>query len=368
MAGLVELLRSQGLPLWRCSFSLITKHPELVWRSVQWEEGSEVKTLDRPRDALDQTFFTLSPVALLRSGAPSVRARLTGEVSFPICRDLKARGGTDYFAQSLPASSGEASYISWATRAPSGFEEEALAGLIELGPCLAQRIELESAYHATRALLEVYLGRNAGQRVARGDFQRGTGELIDAAIWFCDLRDFTAFSDRSAPQLVVKTLDEYFERVAGAIMDCGGEVLKFVGDAILAIFPVASGGAKLACNNALRAAEQALATLEILSSERTARGDTPIQIGVSLHIGQVMYGNIGARDRLDFTVISASVNEGCRLEALCKPLRTELTMSEPFVAAAALTNAIDLGLHTLKGVRSPIRVFGLERFLGASEG
>jgi adenylate cyclase len=364
MAGLTSSLRARGIPLWRCSFSLMTKHPELVWRRVQWEDGSGVKTVDYPRGTLGDAYFTDSPVALLRGGSLPIRVRLTeDDVRFPICRDLKARGATDYFAQALPASNGEVSYVSWATRAEGGFDDDTLAALTELGPQLAQRVELESAYHATRALLEVYLGRNAGQRVARGDFRRGTGELIDAAIWFCDLRNYTAFSDRSAPQSVVQTLDEYFERVAGSILDSGGEVLKFVGDAILAIFPVANGGAAVACRCALEAAEHALEAIEFLNVERSARADEAIDIGIALHVGRVMYGNIGARDRLDFTVISASVNEACRLEGLCKPLRTPLAMSEAFVAAATPEHAVNLGRHALKGVREPITVFGLARFL-----
>jgi class 3 adenylate cyclase len=141
-------------------------------------------------------------------------------------------------------------------------------------------------------------------------------------------------------------------------MASGGEVLKFIGDAILAIFPIV-GDARSSCRNALAAAEGALAALRELNHERAARGDGALALGIALHLGRVMYGNIGARNRLDFTVISSSVNETCRLEALCKPLGTPLTMSEAFVSALALDGILDLGLQTLKGVRAPIRVFTL---------
>jgi adenylate cyclase len=281
-----------------------------------------------------------------------------GPLPFPICEDLRAQGGTDYFAQGLPGSTGEISYISWATRQPSGFSDDAVAALTALSPYLAQRIELESAYHGTRALLEVYLGRNAGQRVVAGGFRRGSGELIDAAIWFCDLRGFTSLSDDRLPQDVVETLDEYFDCVDGAVMQGGGEVLKFIGDAILAIFPVA-GDAPAACRRALAAAERALAALDRVNAGSAARNEPPLAIGVALHLGQVMYGNIGAKDRLDFTVISSSVNEACRLEALCKPLQTPLALSQAFVEAARPDGLVDLGLHALKGVRAPLRVFTL---------
>jgi adenylate cyclase len=281
-----------------------------------------------------------------------------GPLPFPICDDLRAQGGTDYFAQGLPGSTGEISYISWATRHPTGFSDDAVAALTALSPYLARRIELASAYHGTRALLEVYLGRNAGQRVVEGGFQRGSGELIDAAIWFCDLRGFTALSDERSPQDVVKTLDEYFDCVAGAVMAAGGEILKFIGDATLAIFPAAAD-APSACRRALAAAEHALAALERVNVERVARGEPPLAIGVALHLGQVMYGNIGAKDRLDFTVISSAVNEACRLEALCKALETPLALSQAFVEAARPDGLVDLGHHALKGVRAPLRVFTL---------
>jgi adenylate cyclase len=359
MQGLVEQLCGRGLPLWSCNFSLMTKHPELVWRTVQWTDGGGVKTIERSRETLGQPHFMASPFARLRQGVPSLRVRLDpGPLPFSICEELRARGATDYFAQALPFRTGETGHVSWATRAPGGFSDEALAALHALTAALGQRIELESAYHATRALLEVYLGRNAGRRVVEGGFRRGTGELIDAAIWFCDLRDFTVLSDEHTPEAVVQTLDEYFDRVAGVVMAAGGEVLKFIGDAILAIFPVVDD-ARAPCRNALAAAEGALLALRSLNEERVARGEGALGLGIALHRGRVMYGNIGARNRLDFTVISSSVNEACRLEALCKQLGTPLTLSEAFVNALELPGIVELGHHALKGVRAPIRVFTL---------
>ena len=366
MQGLVDELLTRGLPLWSCNFSLLTKHPELVWRTVLWNDGVGVRTVERSRDTLEKPYFTQSPFARLRQGQPFVRVRLVpGELPYPVCVDLRAQGATDYFAQALPNSSGEIGHVSWTTRAPNGFGDNDLAALKQLAPTLGLRLELESAYHATRGLLEVYLGRNAGERVSDGAFRRGTGELIDAAIWFCDLRNFTALSDESPPQLVVRTLDEYFDRIAGVVMAAGGEVLKFIGDAILAIFPVVDGDAKSACRRALDAANAALPALAALNDERATRGDGALAMGIALHLGRVMYGNIGARNRLDFTVISSAVNEACRLEALCKPLGTPLTLSAAFVDAADAPGVVELGEHTLKGVRAPIRVFTLA---GASAG
>lgn len=348
VSGLIAQLVRQGVPLWRVSLSLLTKHPEVLWRSLQWQEGSPLAVIDRQHQTFREPYFTRSPVALLHAGERSLRVRLLEtDGDFPICRDLRSVGGTDYYAQALPFSNGERSYVSWATREPGGFDDSTIAAFDAAAPALARRVELESAYHATSTLLNVYLGQNAARRVLEGAFRRGEGELIRAAVWFCDLRGFTQLSDRSSPSEVVKLLDAYFDRVTLAITAHGGEVLKFVGDAILAIFPTSGSSDAAACENALAAAELALA------------GQPPLELGIALHLGEVMYGNIGSKERLDFTVISATVNETCRLEALCKPLGTPLILSAAFASQLKRDDLIELGEHALKGVSEKARVLGL---------
>ena len=358
--ALAERLRSAGVPVWRLSFALMTKHPEVLWRTVLWKAG-EVVARDQPHARLLEPFYTQSAVARARQSGERVRVRLlAGELSYPVALELREEGGTDYDVEPLAFAGGQRGYVAFATQAEGGFTEEQLAALAELRPFLARRIELESAYHATRALLDVYLGKNAARRVFAGAFQRGAGELIDAAIWFSDMRDFTALSDDRAPSEVIAVLDGYFDAVASAISSRGGEVLKFIGDAVLAIFPVGDDPAT-ACTRALAAAEEAFAAIEHKNGDRIARGEPPLSIGVALHRGEVMYGNIGARDRLDFTVISSAVNEASRLEGLCKQLQTHLALSETFRRTAALPDAaiVDLGEHALKGVKAKVRVFTL---------
>jgi len=356
---LATSLRGWGLPLWRISFSLLAKHPEVLWRTVRWHETEGVTVVGRAHELARAASFKDSPVALLVAGAAPIRVRLgSADLRFPVCRELAEQGGTDYYAQGLRFSNGEVSYIAWATREPGGFADDAVRALDDIAPMLARRIELESSYYATRSLLEVYLGKNAAQRVSNGQFRRGGGELISAAIWFCDLRGFTSISDRTSPNKVVEILDAYFDCVAGVIAEHGGEVLKFIGDAILAIFPVAADAGD-ACQRALAAAEQALSSLEHVNQARP--GEAELNIGVALHLGEVMYGNIGSRERLDFTVISSSVNETSRLEGLCKTLGTRLTLSQAFVDAISRPDIVDLGEHALKGVSSKQRVFTLER-------
>ena len=357
----VDRLNELGAPLWRVSLSLLTKHPEVLWRTIQWRESDGIKIIDRRYETLQEPFFTDSPVALLMRGAPDIRVRLANEASrFPICIDLARQGGTDYYAQALRFTNGQTSYVSWATRDPGGFKVELLQVLRAIGPSLARRIEIESAYHATRALLEVYLGRNAARRVTEGAFRRGGGELIQSAIWFCDLRDFTSMSDQMTPYDVVAMLDAYFDRVAGAVTTHGGEVLKFIGDAVLAIFPTGVDRAA-ACRNALEAAKDAIAALQEFNHVRP--DDPHLKIGVALHMGEVMYGNIGSRERLDFTVISSAVNEACRIEGLCKILKTPLAMSETFADSLEGEEIVDLGSYDLKGVKVPVRVFTLQKYL-----
>jgi len=361
---LARRLVASGLPLSRVSYALMTKHPEVLWRTIQWRAGEHTLVRDQPHARLDDAFYTQSPVAVVRRDGRPIRVRLgDGAPTFPIAEDLRREGGTDYYVHGLPFVNGQISYVSYATRAEAGFTDEALGALEAIRPFLARRLELESAYYATRALLDVYLGRNAARRVFAGAFQRGRGELIDAAIWFSDMRDFTALSDRSSPARVVEVLDAYFDAVASAIAARGGEVLKFIGDAVMAIFPLGDDAPR-ACRQALGAAEDAFASLARLNDARATREEEPIHIGVGLHRGQVMYGNIGARDRLDFTVISSFVNEASRLESLSKRLDTPLALSESFAASIDADDVIDLGEHELKGVKAPLRVFTLARLRG----
>lgn len=359
MRALTGALAEAGIPLWRVSYALMTMHPEVLWRTVQWRAGEDVVVRDQPHERLHDAFYTKSAVAVVRRSRAPVRVRLlAGELPFPICHDLRDAGGTDYYVQPLPFTNGATSYVSFATDAPGGFSSAILELLESVRPFLARRLELESAYYATRALLEVYLGGNAARRVLAGAFQRGRGELLDAVIWFSDMRNFTALADRTHPARVVEILDRHFDAIASAVSEHGGEVLKFIGDAVLAIFPI-EDDARRPCRAALAAAEQALAAVARLDEGRAAGGGEPVAIGIALHRGLVMYGNIGARDRLDFTVISSAVNEASRLESLCKALGTPLALSAAFAEAAALDAVVDLGEHALKGVSAPLRVLTL---------
>jgi adenylate cyclase len=360
MGALADRVRAAGIPLWRLRYALMTMHPEVLWRSVLWRKDEGVTVFDQPHARLEDTFYTASPVAVVRKSLTPLRVSLgPGELPFALCTELRDQGATDFYALPLPFTSGQVSYATFVTDAPAGFSERAIALFEAISPFLARRLELESAYYATRALLEVYLGKNAARRVLAGEFQRGRGELIDAAIWFSDVRGFTQLSDRAPPARVIEILDGHFDAIAGAVSDNGGEVLKFIGDAVLAIFPLGDDP-RGACRRALAAANDAFAALARTNEGLQARGEDPVAVGVALHRGPVMYGNIGARDRLDFTVISSAVNEASRLESLCKPLGTRVALSAAFVETAEVEGVVDLGEHALRGVRTPLRVFTLQ--------
>jgi len=363
LSQLVERLMRAGVPLWRVNTSLRTLHPEVFIQNLNWERGAGCTVITRAHEVREQEMFQSSPVALIYGGSGVIRQRLdvaSESLEFPVCRELKAKGGTDYVAMPLEFGDGRRTFVSFATDAQGGFTEAHTATLQAVLPALSLRVELASAYHATQSLLEVYLGHNAASRVLAGAFKRGTGERIDAAIWFCDMRGFTTLSDERSPAEVVVALDAYFDRVAGAIDEQGGEVLKFIGDAVLAIFAVDVCGSRAnACERALHAGKLALDAMAALNAERATVNAPAMNIGVALHLGSVMYGNIGARSRLDFTVIGAAVNEVCRLESLCKPLGTPLVMSRDFAQACGNERVRSVGSHELKGVSRPVEVFAL---------
>jgi adenylate cyclase len=207
------------------------------------------------------------------------------------------------------------------------------------------------------ATLEAYLGRRSAARVRAAPLRRGIGETIQAALLCADLRNFTALSESQPPQVVISALDAWFDRITGAVHAFGGEVLKFVGDGVLAIFPVV-GAPRGACDAALRAASAARAGMAHLDKERSRHGLPPLPFGVALHLGEMLWGNIGAADRLDFTAIGPAVNLVSRLEGLCRPLGKAVLVSG---ALAAETEAplIALGTHALRGIASPCAVFTL---------
>jgi class 3 adenylate cyclase len=222
----------------------------------------------------------------------------------------------------------------------------------------ATPLALLAARATLRAALEAYLGKRSAERVLTAPLRRDLGETIQAALLYADLRGFTTLSETIPPAGVIAALDAWFDRIAGAVHAFGGEVLKFIGDGVLAIFPVIDASPRRACDSALRAASAARAGMAHLNEERLAQGLPSLSFGAALHLGEMLWGNIGAANRLDFTAIGPAVNLASRLEGLCKPLDRTVLVSGA-LAATTDTPLIPLGMHRLRGIASPCEVFAL---------
>lgn len=249
--------------------------------------------------------------------------------------------------------------MSWATTAADGFIGAHLERIAALMPALAHVIEILSVRRIAQNVLETYVGRQTGPPILSGMITRGSRELIDAAIWYSDLRGFTALADRLPTEQVIEFLNDHFEVAVGAIERHGGEVLKFMGESPLAIFPIKALGSEAeAAAAAIAAYREATSATHAINGQRRARGAPPIQFGGAFHLGEVSYGNIGAPDRLDFTVIGPAVNHAARIESQCRVIERQMLASASF--AAVLPQALELlGFHALRGIREPQELFAL---------
>lgn len=356
-----QRLTDEGIQIGRAFCGLLSLHPLFVSRNFIWrpETGASVRANEIGAETSD--FYYQSPVYLIHQGATEVRQRLDVDedlLGFDIWREARADGMTDYIALPLRHSTGEVNVLSFATRRRAGFSMEQIARLKELLPLVAMRMELLNSYFATNSLLTTYLGEAAARRVLAGTIHRAEGETLQAAIYFCDLRGFTSLSDRLEAEEIIETLDDYFDCMIEPIKALGGEVLKFMGDGMLAIFPMDERTGQLACQSALAAAEEGQRNLAALNEQRTAVGKRPLAAGVGLHAGDVIFGNIGSADRLDFTVIGRAVNEVSRVEALTRVLERPVLMTERFAAAHRDGRELQsMGFHALSGVSEPTEIF-----------
>jgi adenylate cyclase len=363
--GLVGLLAGAGLQMFRLAISFRPIDPQVWARAVLWERGL-VTIHDRTRDIRLAADYLGSVVQAIHEGSEPIRERLdpAKPSRYPLLADLSRRGATDYLIQPVILNRTIRTFVAYATDRAGGYTSDELAFLHEIYPAVSSLVRLRSTRLTVGSLARTYLGPNAAERVLAGGVERGQGERIQAAIWFCDLRDFTVLTDALPPDQLVRVLDMYFESVAGPVADHGGEVLKFIGDAMLAIFPCEAQGARDAC---ARATAAALDALEHFDSEVAVRCRTELGLelgfGVSLHLGDVFYGNIGARDRLDFTVIGSAVNLAARVQGQCSSLGTPLLMTQTFVDQISRDDLHPLGARPLKGVAAPPPLVTLARFV-----
>jgi adenylate cyclase len=357
LLDLCRRLRAAGLPLYRVGLFVRTLHPNVLGRGFIWHETTDkVEITEAAYDFLQSDQYLQSPIHAIFTEHGEVRRRLSDPacpIDFPVLADFHKEGVTDFIGLPLPFVSGEVHAASFATRRPGGFTDAQVAALRQVGIPLARLTEIYGLMRKSRNILEAYLGRQAGEKVLEGQIRRGDGEDIHAVIWFCDLRDSTVLADSMSRGDFLRLLNEFFECVLGPVLARGGEVLRFIGDAALAIFPV-DGNAAEACARAVRAAQDARGCMQAANANRSQ----PLAFGIGLHMGDVLYGNIGTPTRIEFTVIGAAANEAARIEALTKTLDVPLILSAP--VAQHVPGCRPLGLHRLRGVGEPVELFTLE--------
>jgi adenylate cyclase len=358
---LCKRLVACGIPVWRVALFIRTLHPDVFGSSFIWRLGREVEIGRADFTLPDTEEFQTSPVHRAIATQKTVRHRLTlnEPLNSSVLEGLRAEGITDYLAFPLAFMDGSVHVISMQTKQPEGFSDQDIASLERIVPPLARIVEINTLRLTARTLLNTYVGYRSGARILAGQIRRGHTETLHAAIWLSDLRGFTALSDRLPPADVVELLNRYFDCQVPLIEEAGGEVLKFMGDGLFAVFPTADDRSDEAtvCIRALNAAREARAAIGALHC-KAGGSNEKLGFGLALHVGDVLYGNIGGSRRLDFTCIGPAVNLAARLEKLTGGLGRSLIASADF-ARHARDEWIDIGEFSVAGFARPQRAFGL---------
>ncbi|WP_298261758.1 adenylate/guanylate cyclase domain-containing protein [Bradyrhizobium sp.] len=360
-----ERLVAAGVPLYRVGAFVTTPHPDLFGRAFIWRRGSEVVVNTANFDLPSSPQFTQSPLILVYRSLKAARFRMDDpEIRrFPLFDDLRKEGVTDYIALPMLFTDDSVHVASWTTKEPTGFGEEHLIALRRIIGPFARLGEIFAQRRIASTLLDTYVGNSAGERILAGQIRRGHTEAMQTVIWLSDLRGFTALSDRLPAETVVEILNRYFDCQVASIKSRGGEILKYMGDGLLAVFPVdqhADDVGKV-CSGVLDAAREARANVEAMQfpiGETVER----FRFGVALHVGRVLYGNIGGGNRLDFTCIGPAVNLAARLEKIASRLHRTVIASHAFVEACANSwqdSWQDLGEFPIAGFTIASRVYGL---------
>ena len=370
-AGCCQRLAGAGIPVLRGHIAFRTLHPLLASVSLNWyrESGLDREGHTHGEDRTNES-WRVSPLRyMLESGTLMLRRRLTGPeavLDFPILEKIRDKGGTDYLAWAASFTEREEEtdaagmIASWTSDRPGGFTDNDIRSLLRIQKRLAVAVKLHVGEEISRNVMSTYLGADAGLRVLSGQIRRGDGEVVRAVIWYSDMRDSTGLADRLPMAGFLALLNSYFECAAGALLDAGGEVLLLIGDAVLGIFPVGEDdpSAAGAAARAVAAARDAEARIARFNDDRRAAGEPEIDFGLGLHLGDLMFGNIGVPERLQFTAVGPAVNEVARIESLTKRLGRRVLLG-PGVAGALDGEGEALGEWEMPGVGAPLEVFGL---------
>ena len=353
-------LVAAGMPLLRVTLHTATLHPQFLGTTITWwRDTAETVQVMIAHEVADAIPYEKNPVRRVCYGRETLRRRLDlpdDELDFEVLIELRERGGTDYIAMPIDSAYAAAYMLAFVTDRPCGFREDELADLARVGRRLSIAADRHNQYWITHNLLCAYLGANTGPKVLTGQIRRGTGMELTAVLWSSDLRGFTERSDRLPSERMIALLNALFEAQAAEIRAHGGEILKFIGDGLLAIFPIAETDAvATVATTAVAAARKAITAVARLSDQPAMEGEPPLDIVIALHVGTAHYGNIGAADRLDFTVIGPAVDLVSRIENAAKMLCQPIVVSAEL--AAALDRVVSLGHHQLRGLTAPHELF-----------
>ena len=356
-----EQLVAAGIPLYRLAYFQLTLHPEFAGKAYTWRRGHGVEVSEATHGLMERSEYLDNPLPPVFEQRRTVRVRLEkSEPQAPLLKELKSQGATDYVALPLLFTTGHVDALSVVSDRPGGFSADDLDRMFQLQFAFTRIVETHSLRDTAENLLDAYVGRAAGQRILAGEVKRGDGQTIEAVLWYCDLRGFTRASDRLPRDAIIALLNDYFSIMGGAVTSAGGEILKFMGDGMLAMLPIASPAERSA--TVARAAEAAVAAYRMIAAlnlMRTTVDEPAVRFGLALHVGEVMFGNIGASARLDFTVIGPAVNHAARLEKLCGQLDRPIVVSQALAALLPEREVVLLGHHLLKDIDAPQPVYSL---------
>jgi adenylate cyclase len=376
--GYCQRLVIDGIELWRAHLAMETLHPQWNGYGYVWRRDlNAIEPEQYAHGSLEEEDWLSSPLNQLivraRDGeeSPTMRRRLEqgpDQRDFPILREFFAAGATDYlayifaFGKDGDRSQGTGIVYSFATDRRGGFSDDDTTLMQATLPGLSLAMKSHAGHVIASGLLATYLGEDAGRRVHAGSIMRGSLDNLRAVLWYADIRGFTPLSDAAPGPVVVELLNDVFEILTASLRERGGQVLKFIGDGMLATFSFDEKDRAETCRRALDAAIEAMRNMDTLNVAREEAGAPRASVDLALHLGDVLYGNVGATDRLDFTVIGPAINEVARIEALCQPLGRAVLVSAEFVAGmeAPDSRLRSLGRHALRGVKERKEIFALD--------
>ncbi len=359
---LMEQVAAAGIPVWRAYIGLQLIHPQLQAMAFVWRRGEPVQSIARAYGIQLTPAYIGSPLQEAREQNRTVRHRLAevGERDHLLLREVKADGGTDYIALPMRITrSGPPPVVTFATDLPQGFSDADIGDLTRLVDMIGAVVEMHIERSIADTVVSTYLGPVVGERILNGAIRRGDGQEINAVLWFSDMRDFTGLNERLPATDMLELLNNYLQLVGDALNAHGGEILKFIGDGVMGYFPVDDAlFLPMVTANAVAAASRLIDDVAAANEARAAAGRESLRFGVGLHVGPVMFGNVGTQERLDFTVIGPAVNRAARLERLTKALGVPVLASAEFnkVCQVPLKS---LGEHVLRGVPGRTEVFTL---------